>query len=237
MNKSVAAETQLRIIGMTCGACVGRVEGALRGVEGVADAVVNLMSESASVVKSDDGPSNEQLLSAVRAVGYDAEVMVGGKQLVDQLGRDDEEREKLRRHRQAMIQAVGLALPIVALQNRDGEPIAVLGNYTLHYVGGGGSNEISADYFGLWAGKMESELAADRNPASTPFVAMLTNGCSGNINNIDVRHRLKQPYPYHQAQKVAQIVANQALQVVSQITYHDWVALHMVEKQIEVKVH
>ena len=116
MNKSVAADTHLRIIGMTCGACVGRVEGALRGVDGVADAVVNLMSESASVVKRDGGPSNEQLLSAVRGVGYDAEVMVGGRHLIDQLGRDDELREKLRRHRQAMIQAVGLALPIVALQ-------------------------------------------------------------------------------------------------------------------------
>jgi Cu+-exporting ATPase len=116
MNESVASETHLRIIGMTCGACAGRVEGALRGVAGVADAVVNLMSESAAVVKCDGGPSNEQLLSAVRAVGYDAEVMVGGRQLVDQLGRDDSLREKLRRHRQAMVQAVGLALPIVALE-------------------------------------------------------------------------------------------------------------------------
>lgn len=116
MTESVSTETHLRIIGMTCGACSARVEGALRGVDGVADAVVNLMSESASVVKREAGPSNEQLLSAIRAAGYDAEVMVGGRQLVDQLGRDDSVREQLRRHRQAMIQAVGLALPIVALQ-------------------------------------------------------------------------------------------------------------------------
>ena len=112
----MASETHLRIIGMTCGACAARVEGALRGVDGVDDAVVNLMSESASVVKRDDALTDKPLLEAVRAVGYDAEVMATGRQLVDQFSQDREQREKLRRGRQAMIQAVGLALPIVALQ-------------------------------------------------------------------------------------------------------------------------
>ena len=39
----------LPIEGMTCASCVGRVERALKAVPGVADAVVNLATEKASI--------------------------------------------------------------------------------------------------------------------------------------------------------------------------------------------
>ncbi len=39
----------LPIEGMTCASCVGRVEGALAGVEGVCDVSVNLATERATV--------------------------------------------------------------------------------------------------------------------------------------------------------------------------------------------
>ncbi|MFQ5429724.1 MAG: heavy metal translocating P-type ATPase [Phycisphaerae bacterium] len=109
-------ETHLRIIGMTCGACAHRVEQALRAVDGVSEATVNLMNESAVVRSDDDGESRDALLAAVRGAGYDAEVMAGGRELLDRFADDAEQRETLRRHRQALVQAVGLALPIIALQ-------------------------------------------------------------------------------------------------------------------------
>ena len=43
-------EITLRIDGMTCASCVGRVERALRGVPGVIDASVNLATERARVI-------------------------------------------------------------------------------------------------------------------------------------------------------------------------------------------
>jgi len=58
----------LRIEGMSCASCVGRVEKALRGVPGVVEASVNLATEKASV----RGGDPDALLAAVRGAGYDA---------------------------------------------------------------------------------------------------------------------------------------------------------------------
>ena len=102
---------------MTCGACVHRVEDALRGVEGVTDASVQLMSESASVRGNGAAVSRESLVNAVRAIGYDAEVVSGTDPTAALGGDESAERERLRRHRQALIQAVGLALPILAVDH------------------------------------------------------------------------------------------------------------------------
>jgi len=62
-------EAVLRIGGMSCASCVGRVEKALRAVPGVADASVNLATEKATV----RGAATAQaLIDAVRAAGYEA---------------------------------------------------------------------------------------------------------------------------------------------------------------------
>lgn len=102
---------------MTCGACVRRVEDALRGVDGVADASVQLLSESASIIESGQAPTRDSLIRAVRAVGYDAEV-IQGRDAASILGGDEStERERQRRNRQALVQAIGLALPIIAVDH------------------------------------------------------------------------------------------------------------------------
>ena len=57
--------------GMSCAACAGRIEKALRAVPGVAEATVNLATEVASV--RGDGPlAFDGLESAVRKAGYAA---------------------------------------------------------------------------------------------------------------------------------------------------------------------
>ena len=68
--------TDLGIGGMTCSACVSRVERALQRVPGVAQASINLASESARVTWSptapEDADSREaQLRRAVRDAGYE----------------------------------------------------------------------------------------------------------------------------------------------------------------------
>ncbi|MDE2201288.1 MAG: cation-translocating P-type ATPase, partial [Burkholderiaceae bacterium] len=66
-----AASTDLDIGGMTCAACAGRVERALRAVPGVTEASVNLATERARVrgaVSADD------LVAAVSGAGYEAQV-------------------------------------------------------------------------------------------------------------------------------------------------------------------
>ena len=43
----------------------------------------------------------------------------------------------------------------------DGRPIALLANYSLHYVGGLPAGGVSADYFGVFAGHIEKALGKD----------------------------------------------------------------------------
>ena len=69
----------LSIGGMTCAACVGHVEAALRGVEGVESAAVNLAAERATVRYRTDRAGIEDLRSAVEDEGYSVlEVGTGG---------------------------------------------------------------------------------------------------------------------------------------------------------------
>lgn len=66
-------EVDLDIEGMTCASCVGRVEKALRKIDGVIDASVNLATESAHV-RIAAGMQPETLTSAIEAAGYHAQV-------------------------------------------------------------------------------------------------------------------------------------------------------------------
>ena len=60
-----AAEVTFPITGMTCASCVRRVEDALRGVPGVAEASVNLATERAKVVFDPTATTVEALGAAV----------------------------------------------------------------------------------------------------------------------------------------------------------------------------
>jgi Cu+-exporting ATPase len=61
------APLALPIVGMTCAACAGRVERALRRVPGVGEAQVNIATETAAVTGTPPLPA---LIAAVEAAGY-----------------------------------------------------------------------------------------------------------------------------------------------------------------------
>ena len=127
-------------------------------------------------------------------------------------------------------------LPVVAFRDLEGDPIAVLSNYALHYVGGERSGDISADYYGMWAEMIERDFAAPPKPAKPPLVAIMTNGCSGNINNVDVRARRNPPSPYYQMDQVARMVADDVLGVLREMAYQDWVPLAARETPLELRI-
>ena len=60
----------IRVGGMTCAACVGRVEGALRAVEGVQSAVANIGNNTATVVFDESRTTEEELATAIKGAGY-----------------------------------------------------------------------------------------------------------------------------------------------------------------------
>ncbi len=67
----MARRITLPVQGMTCASCVVHVEGALKGVEGVTEANVNLATEQAAVALDPKLVPLGRLVDAVRDVGYD----------------------------------------------------------------------------------------------------------------------------------------------------------------------
>ncbi|MGE5532585.1 MAG: copper ion binding protein, partial [Bacteroidota bacterium] len=73
MERLISAESvRLQLGGLHCAACVANVERALRRVEGVSDAAVNLAAETASVSFDPQRTNVEALIAAVEAAGYEA---------------------------------------------------------------------------------------------------------------------------------------------------------------------
>ncbi len=67
-------QVTLPISGMTCASCVMHVENGLKGVNGVELATVNLANERATVQFDPDKTNIDQMVAAVRDVGYDVVV-------------------------------------------------------------------------------------------------------------------------------------------------------------------
>ncbi len=84
-------------------------------------------------------------------------------------------------------------------------PLALLANYSLHYVGATPRGLVSADYFGEFARRMPSRLRA-----GDEFVAMMSNGASGDINNIPFLVTRPPREPFEQIRIVARKAADAA---------------------------
>ena len=126
-----------------------------------------------------------------------------------------------------IVATVGPTDPDIAalfVETVNGEPMAVLANYALHYVGAPG-HMISADYFGIFAEELQRMAGAE-------FVAMLSNGCSGDINNIDVYHPPTDRRPFAQTRKVARIVAAEVWRTWQTAPMRDDVKLSAAQTEI-----
>ena len=128
-------------------------------------------------------------------------------------------------------------LPIISVQALDGRPIALLANYSLHYVGGTASGEVSADYYGMFAERMKALLESN-NDGFPPFVAILSNGTSGNINNINWFANETPPAlpPYAKMRQVANVVAAEAYKTYQTISYQNWISLNSAQTEINLGV-
>ncbi len=126
-------------------------------------------------------------------------------------------------------------LPIISIQTPEGRPVALFANYSLHYVGGTGSGELSADYYGYFAERMKHLLDAEnKQPA---FVAMMSNGTSGDINNVVVKGPRGPEYgAYGKMQQVANVVAAEAYKVYQNIQYQNWISLSSLQRELNLGV-
>jgi len=164
--------------------------------------------------------------------------MKPGKPLLNPFGGEDQVRMNPGVKSPDLLEPAGPTdpeVPVLAVQSPDGKPIAVLANYSLHYVGGTGLGHISADYYGAFADRLEELMHPGRQ--DPPFVAILSNGTSGDINNIDFRGEQKRATgPYAQIQLVADAVATEVARVYQGIQFRDWAPLSVRQAEITLGV-
>jgi heavy metal translocating P-type ATPase len=99
----VVAEHEFSVSGMTCASCVARVERALKRVDGVLEANVNLASERATLRFLPAAAPVSRLKQAIRDAGY------GVMEVAEGVTRADAEREAREAERRELLQAVWVA--------------------------------------------------------------------------------------------------------------------------------
>ena len=90
-------ELLLTVRGMSCAACVARVERAVRALPGVTEAVVNLPAESAKIRYYAGAIDKARIKSEIDAIGYEASERLTGSEALD---REQEARQKELRYQQ-----------------------------------------------------------------------------------------------------------------------------------------
>jgi hypothetical protein len=107
----------------------------------------------------------------------------------------------------------------IALREPGGKMISIFSAYSLHYVGGVGNGHISADYYGMYCEALKKlQHAEDSDP---PFVALMANGTSGDVNNISFRAPRGPRKPYEQMRFVAGDVAGKVNAALANVTWKD----------------
>lgn len=120
----------------------------------------------------------------------------------------------------------------VSVQALNGRPIALMANYSLHYVGGVPSGHISADYFGAFSEKIGRIIGA--RAEGPPFVGILSNGTSGDINNHNFRRKRVYLPPYQSIEKVSNIVAAEVFRAYQTVEHRDWVPLDVRYEEVTI---
>lgn len=114
-----------------------------------------------------------------------------------------------------------------------GEPRALLANYSLHYVGG--LPALSADYFALFADRITDLFEARKK--SPAFVGIMSNGTSGDINNVNYgKESPGKQKPGEQARVVASDLAETVHKAYSAVEHKDALKIKMVQREIELGV-
>ena len=159
-----------------------------------------------------------------------------GAELFNPFGEPDQARMNPG-NRPDLLKPAGLVDPqiaFLAIETLDGRPLGLLANYSLHYVGGTGRHNVSADYFGVFADRIQQLLEADRLDPS--FVAAMSNGTSANINNNDYSKPRERRKQYEQIRLVADECAKAVCGQYEKLVWHDRVPLGMRQRELELAV-
>lgn len=117
-------------------------------------------------------------------------------------------------------------LSVLAMQTRDGKPLGMLANYSMHYVG---SPLLSADYFGRFAEYLGKRI--DGSDGSTGCIVSMSQGTSGDMAsmNYSAKQNTREYDSY------ANELADLAEQAYRQVKYQQDVSLAMRETRLTLE--
>lgn len=135
-----------------------------------------------------------------------------------------------------LIKAAGPVDPDVtflSVRSVKGQPVSLLANYGLHYVGGIPPGQLSADYFGEFARQIAGRIQAGDNSG---FVGIMSNGASGDVNNYRFPNARPRSEPFERVQAVASLVADRVAAVHAKIGFSDAATIRMSEREVELGI-
>lgn len=120
-------------------------------------------------------------------------------------------------------------LSLISFQSKEGRPVAVLANFSMHYFG---DRDISADYYGRFCDGLRVRIAPPAADQKHPFVGVMSHGCSGDI----WRHDYTQPADALQNKHTIETFTNGlldlAMKAYEQIEYRADIDLAMAETRL-----
>lgn len=159
--------------------------------------------------------------------------MKPGTLLPDPFGGTDKVKMNPGNQNPALVEPAGPIDPqvsILSVRTADThQPIALLANYSLHYVGD--MPALSADYFGVFADRIAQKLGAGMG-----FVGILSNGTSGDVNNVDFRNPRPKTMPGERSRLVADAVADAAAKAYQSAKHDSNLSLAAAVKDLTLKV-
>lgn len=121
---------------------------------------------------------------------------------------------------------------VLGVRSRAGRPMALLANYSMHYVGDVPADQVSADYFGEFCRLVPALVAGKEGD----FVALLSNGTSGDCNNTNFRAPPPKGPAFTRNRIVGQAIAETARDAWRKMTWHAHVELGAAVREIELGV-
>jgi len=119
-------------------------------------------------------------------------------------------------------------LTLLSFESPGGRSIALLANFSMHYYG---SPLLSADYYGRFAEKMAELVGVDPDSVKPPFVAIMSQGTSGDLMWMDYG----QPRKEIGFEAYAEAISRLAHEAFKKIEYRDWVPLSMRESRLSLR--
>ena len=121
-------------------------------------------------------------------------------------------------------------LSLISFQSKNGRPIAVLANFSMHYFSG--QKPLSADYFGLFSQGLAERIS--KGSTSPAFVGIMSHGCSGDIWRRDYTQPPASQLSHKSIENYTNDLLNIAMKAYLSISYRTDVDLAMAEARLKL---